>query len=122
LSINRPGRLSRLQGGAELKDQHAQLAAQPFESGLHKMLYGQARVQKRGVGFARLAFLAAYLGIGNAGRAFDDKAEVGIDLSGKGGILAGRQRPPEGAVDADGAQQRVLVIGRQAFLASTLLS
>jgi hypothetical protein len=71
---------------------------------------------------ARLAFLAAYLGIGNAGRAFDDKAEVGIDLSGKGGILAGRQRSPEGAVDADGAQQRVLVIGRQAFLASTLLS
>lgn len=86
------------------------------------MLYGQVGVEKRRVALARLAFLAAYLGIGDTGRAFDDKAKVVIDLRGKCGKLAGRQRSPEGTVDTDGAQQRVLVIGRQTFLASTLLS
>ena len=59
---------------------------------------------------------AAHLGIGHARGAFDDEAKIIIDLRCKRRVLAGGQRPPEGAIHTDGAQQWVLVIGGQPLL------
>lgn len=91
--------------GAELKHQHTEFVAQTFQCGLHKMLAARRGSRKAGLLLAGLAVFAAYLGIGHACRAFDDKAKVGIDLGGKGRVLAGCQWPPEGAVDTNAAQQ-----------------
>ena len=80
------------------------------------MLNRKTSIEKRRVDLGGFAFFRAHLGIGHARRAFDDKAKILIHLRRKRRVLAGGQRPPEGAIHTDGAQQWVLVIGRQALL------
>ena len=100
--------------GAQLEYQRAEPVFQAIERRLHEFAHRGLRVEKEGIGLPAAAGPAAHHRVGDDAGCLDDETEVVGDLGRVGGVLAGRERPIERAIDADGAQQRVPGIGGQA--------
>ena len=101
---------------ADLEHQCADLVTQALQRRLDEFLHRQIGVQKRRVRRHAAPVFGAHQGVAHQSRRFDNEAEPGRHLRGVLRVLAGGERAVERAIQADGAEQRVLAVGRQPFL------
>jgi hypothetical protein len=103
----------------ELEEEGAALCAQPLDERRHHLLGGVGRVEEVRVRAAALGAEARQVGPADEGDGvvrLDDEAEVFGDGGGVGGQLIGGEGLVVGAVDADGAEERVAGVGGEPLL------